>query len=65
MGTTLASVFNGKHALIAIDDTTSTMLVRYSDGGTNSPVVAEVSLIGILTGVADASTLLAANFAFA
>jgi len=53
------------HALIAVDDGTSTMLVRYSDGGTNGAVAAEVSLIGILEGVSDATSLVAGNFAFA
>jgi len=65
LGTTLTATMNAQHALIAVDDGASTMLVRYSDGGTNGAVVGELSLIGILEGVSDATTLVAGNFAFA
>ena len=65
LGTALTADYGGNHVLVAVDDGTDTMLVRYSDGGTNGAVVAEISLLGILEGVADATTLTADNFIFA
>ena len=42
--------------LVAVDDGTDTMIVRVSDGGTNGIAAAELSLLAILEGVADATT---------
>jgi hypothetical protein len=65
LGTALTADYGSKHVLVAVDDGTDTMIVRVSDGGTNAIVVGELSLLAILEGVADATTLVADNFAFA
>jgi S-layer protein len=65
LGTTLTATMNAKHVVVAVDDGTDTMIVRYSDGGTNGAVVGELSLLAIIDGLADATTLTADNFAFA
>ena len=65
LGSTLTADFGSNHVLIAVDDGTDTIIARYSDGGTNGAVVAEISLLGFLKGVDDATDLVAANFEFA
>jgi S-layer protein len=65
MGTALTADYGSKHVLVAVDDGTDTMIARYSDGGTNGAVAAEISLLAILEGVSDATTLTADNFIFA
>ena len=65
LGTALTADYGGKHVLVAVDDGTDTMIVRVSDGGTNGIAAAELSLLAILEGVADATTLVAENFACA
>jgi hypothetical protein len=60
------SFANTDNILVAIDDGASTMLVRVVSAADGAAIaVAELSLIGILQGVTDATALTAGNFAFA
>ena len=60
------SFANTDNILVAVDDGASTMLVRVVSAADGAAIaVAELSLVGILQGVSDATSLVAANFAFA
>jgi len=60
-----ANFANTDFILVAIDDGASTMLVRVVSAANNDVIAAaELSLIGILQGVTDATTLTAGNFIF-
>jgi hypothetical protein len=71
IATALGAATDGSFAgtdniLIAIDDGASTMLVRVVSAANGNVIGdAELSLIGIISGLADATTLAAANFIFA
>ncbi len=57
---------NTDNVLVAIDDGVSTMIVRVVSAANGNAIGdAEISLIGIISGLADATTLAAANFIFA
>jgi hypothetical protein len=54
--------------LVAVDDGTSTGLWQFTSGDAatdNAVVASEIELIGILTGVSDATTLVVGDFVFA
>ena len=60
------SFANTDNILVAVDDGASTMLVRVVSAADGAAIaVAELSLVGILQGVTDATTLAAGNFVFA
>lgn len=60
------SFANTDKFLVAIDDGASTMLVRVESAADGAAIAAaELSLVGILQGVSDATTLVASNFSFA
>lgn len=65
LGTALTADYGSNHVLVAVDDGASTALVRYSDAGTDGAVVGEISVLGFISGLTDATTLTAENFAFA
>ena len=67
LGTATDAKFaNTDKVLIGVDDGTNTMLVYVESAGNNNAIAAaELSVVGILKGITDATTLVAGNVAFA